>query len=179
MLFRSGPIGVTAGFAHSCAVLGATTVKCWGEDDHGRLGNTHEDDDEHEPVTVRNFSKALVVSAGTAHTCALRYDGLVGCWGRNGSGQLGDNSTTSRRTPVPVSGLSTAVAVGVGNAHSCAVLADGTVRCWGSNVSGQLGNGGTANSLVPVPVSGLSGATAVTAGLLHSCARIEIGRAHV
>ena len=83
----------------------------------------------------------MAIAAGRAHTCALRADGTVGCWGDNIEGQLGDGTTTNRSTPVTVSGLANVVAVAAGNHHTCALRADGTVRCWGSNSAGELGDG--------------------------------------
>ena len=75
------------------------------------------------------------------------------CWGNNGNGQLGNNSTTQSPIPVAVSGLTTATGVSAGNSHSCAVLTSGGVQCWGVNSSGQLGDEtGGSSALVPGPV---------------------------
>jgi hypothetical protein len=86
------------------------------------------------------------ISAGGYHTCALKTDGAVVCWGRNFVGQA-----------TPPLGL-TAVQLSTGWNHSCAVKPDGTVICWGDNSEGQR----------DVP-PGLV-ATQVSAGALHTCA---------
>ena len=96
-------------------------------------------------------------------------------WGYNAAGQLGDGTTTIKRTPVAVSGLSGVTAVAAGGEHSLALLSNGTVMAWGANREGQLGTGSTASSRTPVAVSGLSGVTAVAAGREHSLALLANG----
>jgi alpha-tubulin suppressor-like RCC1 family protein len=96
-------------------------------------------------------------------------------WGYNGSGQLGNGTTTINRAPGAVPGLSEVTAIAAGGEHSLALLANGTVRAWGNNSEGQLGNGTTANSKVPVIVSGLVNVVAVAAGKEHSLALLSNG----
>ena len=168
---------ITAGFGHTCAVLADGTVRCWGGNLHGNLGDGTQIT-RLTPVAVSGISTATAVSAGGNHTCAVLADGTARCWGGNWSGQLGDGTTTNRHTPVPVSGISTATAVSAGGGHTCAVLADGTARCWGWNGRGRLGDGTQINRHTPVPVSGISTATAITAGWQHTCTLLADGTAH-
>ena len=166
---------IAVGAFHTCAVGADRTVRCWGRNINGQLGDGTLMDSP-TPVTVVGLTNVSAVAAGGSHTCALRVDGSVGCWGSNDFGQLGDGTGASSRTIVVVPGLSNAIAVSAGWAHTCALLQDQTVRCWGWNVSGQVGNGTTANALTPVAVVGLAGASAVTAGWWqHSCARLTDG----
>jgi alpha-tubulin suppressor-like RCC1 family protein len=102
----------------------------------------------------------------------------AGAWGYNGSGQLGNGSTTLSRTPVAVQGLSTVTALAGGGEHSLALLANGTMMGWGNNHEGQLGIGSTASSKVPVAISNfatLPGTTAIAAGKEFSLALLTNG----
>ncbi|MDZ7587407.1 MAG: hypothetical protein U0946_06655, partial [Patescibacteria group bacterium] len=123
------------------------------------------------------------ITSGQSHVCALKTDGTVYCWGYNGSGQLGDNTTTNRYTPVQVHGVyNTGVLTSISQIvstifrHSCALKTDGTVYCWGYGVYGQLGNNGTVTSYFPVQVHGidnvgsLSDVSQISTGYYHTCA---------
>jgi alpha-tubulin suppressor-like RCC1 family protein len=113
---------------------------------------------------------------GGSFTCALlKQDARVSCWGFNGSGELGDGSTTTRANPAVVSGLLDVAQVEAGESHACALLGDGSVWCWGANDLGQLGDGTAATRLAPVAVSGLSGAVRIALGNQHSCALLSGG----
>ncbi len=91
---------VAAGRAHTCA-LAADGVNCWGENDSGQLGNGDTGIASAIAKDVIGLkSAATAVAAGADHSCALMDTGALMCWGENGSGQLGDGTTTS--WPVPV-----------------------------------------------------------------------------
>ena len=83
--------------------------------------------------------RAVQITAGASHACALLTGGSIRCWGANQRGQLGDGTRTFRTAPVPVKGLADAVAVSAGDRHTCALKRDGTVWCWGENDFGQMG----------------------------------------
>jgi len=82
------------------------------------------------------------VAAGNTHTVVIKTsDGTVWCWGANSYGQLGDSSTTQRKTPVQAGSLSGITAVAAGANHTLALKSDGKVYAWGYNLYGQLGDG--------------------------------------
>ena len=73
-------------------------------------------------------SPTLSLAAGGRHTCAVRDDATVDCWGWNTSGELGDGTTTQRNTPTPVIGLTDVTAISTGDHHSCALINNGTAK---------------------------------------------------
>lgn len=129
---------------------------------------------------VLAYFRRTTVAAGAYHTCALRSNGTVACWGRNSDGQLGDGSTQGSNTPVEVVGIptpvATPVAIAAGAFHSCALFSDGTMQCWGHNADGELGIGSNVNPIsAPRPVVGISTAVAIAAGGYHTCAVLSDG----
>ena len=166
---------VSGGDQFSCALLTDTTIKCWGYNGNGQLGNGGSPTFySRTPVTVIGISGAIAISAGAYHSCALLVDSTVKCWGDNSFGQLGNGTHSNSNTPVAVVGISDATAISVGLFYSCALLADTTIRCWGSDANGTLGDGfgafGESFSNVPVRVVGVIGATQVATGDSHACA---------
>jgi alpha-tubulin suppressor-like RCC1 family protein len=171
-----GPaVAVSAGHAYTCAVERAGSVKCWGTNAYGQLGNGTVTA-RRRPTRVRGIrGRALAVSAGERHTCALIRGGAVACWGANGIGQLGDGTTSNRHVAVAVEGLGAATSVTTAVAHSCALTKPGGVRCWGMNASGELGAGTVFQRASPVRVGGVAGAVEVSAGAGHTCVRSAEG----
>lgn len=169
---------VAAGTGHTCAVLTAGSVQCWGKNESGQLGNGTNAGSV-DPVTVSAISGATQVAAGDDHTCALvGADGKVSCWGSNVSGQLGNGGTTDSTTPVQVTGLTGVRAIAAGAASTCALLTDGTVKCWGSNFAGQIGDNTSVNRTQPTAVAGITTANpavAIAAGDHHVCALLTTG----
>jgi RHS repeat-associated protein len=134
----------------------------------GTAGFTYDQANRLSGLSAQNGRHTI--AAGFGHTLALKTDGTVWAWGKNSSGQLGNNSASNSLVPVQVTSLTGAVDVAAGYSHSLAVKSDGTVWAWGSNAFGELGNNTLVESHVPVQVTGLTGVIAVAAGAGHSLA---------
>ncbi|MCM2278217.1 MAG: hypothetical protein NDJ89_09095 [Oligoflexia bacterium] len=149
----SGVKDISAGISHSCATLTDGSVKCWGANSYGQLGDGTTTMSL-SPVAVSPATPSQFLSTGANSTCASTGSG-VQCWGYNNAGQLGDGTTTDRSLPTSVTGLGSIFGLGAGAAYACA-LSDNQVMCWGDNLMGQLGKGDYTGTLTPMPVSGLS-----------------------
>ena len=149
-------VAIAARGDHTCVILDTGRVRCWGNGANGRLGygNTDKIGDNETPgsvgpVELGTGRKAVAISVGDFHTCALLDTGQVFCWGLGSSGQLGygnvnmigDNETPASAGPVNLGVGRRAVAVATGNVHSCALLDNGKLRCWGEGLDGRLGYG--------------------------------------
>ncbi len=194
-------LAITAAGTHSCALLDDHTIKCWGSNANGELGQgstANLGDQAGEmaaltPVDLGAGRTALSVTAGANHTCALLDDHTVKCWGANASGQLGQDSTANlgdqagEMAALPAINLGagrTATAVVAGDSQTCAILDNGTVKCWGAGGSGRLGQGSTANlgdqagEMAALPAIDLGAgrtAVAITTGTSHTCAVLDNG----
>lgn len=146
----SDVVDLSLGFFHTCAVLRDTTVKCWGLNDAGQLGDgtTH---DSNRPVTVPGLSGVKQLAAGESHTCALLVDQQVKCWGSDEFDQLGTSESRSSRSPEHADLVAPATQIAAGNAFNCAGSTS-HLQCWGINTAGQLAQGNTKRLHAPVNV---------------------------
>jgi len=153
-------------------LLSDGTVKSVGWNDYGQLGDGSTTN-RSTPVAVYGVSgwgsDCTAIACGENHSLFLLSDGTVKSVGNNGSGQLGDHTTTNRSHPVAVNGITGCTAIACGGHHCLFLLSDGTVRSVGNNGSGQLGDGthGHVKSFT-VAVSSVSGCTAIAGGVSHS-----------
>lgn len=190
---------VSAGHDHTCAVLDDWSVKCWGANGEGQLGQgdtesrgdaPYEMGDELPAVDLGTYHTARSVSAGHRDTCVVLDDGNVKCWGQDELGKLGQgNSGSLGDAPgemgdylaaVALGTYETAVTVEATYQHTCALLESGFVKCWGYENAGRLGmegNDATGDDLsemndnLPVVDLGYNRYSAsIGLGYLHSCA---------
>ncbi|GAB3382029.1 PxKF domain-containing protein [Lysobacter fragariae] len=107
-----GFLDVQAGERHSCGLDSALHIRCWG------MSPPPYDPSDYNPAHNPDFATFRALSVGAYHSCAIRTDGSLLCWGENWSGQL--------QAPE-----GTFVAVSAGHSHTCAIRTDGTRACWG------------------------------------------------
>jgi alpha-tubulin suppressor-like RCC1 family protein len=199
--FLTGVAHIATSGSHVCALRTNGSVYCWGHADRGQVGDgTTGAGMGHVRATavrVRRGSgyldRVVAIAAGHQHTCAVRKDGSVWCWGDGSNGQLGDGEAGAghqRTKPVRVrrgSGyLTRASGIAADGSHTCVRRTDGTAWCWGAGGHGQLGDGTTGSSTThvrtkPVQVRRGGGVmtrvTGIGAGVGHSCARRSDGSA--
>jgi alpha-tubulin suppressor-like RCC1 family protein len=177
---------VDAGESHTCGVTTEGRLFCWGLDDRGQLGDGTVNPDSPTPVEViGNATNWAQVAAGSEHTCALKTNGRLFCWGDDDEGQLGDGiAGPDNPVPVQVTGNATNWAeVSAGEFHTCARKTSGRVFCWGVDSEGQLGDGTVGSPFeqpTPVQVAGNATSWASLAKVAtqsnHICARKTNGR---
>ncbi len=97
----SGVTRIAVGSAHSCAVTASGTVKCWGYNASGELGDGTTTL-RTTPVETLALGGAATAIASRGHSCALVSNGTVRCWGVNTSGELGNGGIGYRSSPAPV-----------------------------------------------------------------------------
>jgi alpha-tubulin suppressor-like RCC1 family protein len=147
---------ISAGLDHTCAILNHEgTVKCWGRNDFGQLGDGTTTD-RTVPVDVGGIgAEVTALASGGYHNCVVTVKGGARCWGLDLSGQLGDGAAISSASPpVDVVGLSSPVtAIALGLYHSCALTGSGVLSCWGFNGNGDLAmDTSTESTSVPVTI---------------------------
>jgi cysteine-rich repeat protein len=165
------PVGITqidAGRNHVCALTdNGGRVACWGANDVGQLGNGQTSSNELEAVWVINLANVRQVAAGTAHSCAIKNDRTVSCWGYNEFGELGFPGQHDSAFPAAnVPNVLGAQVLSIHANHSCVYAAGRESYCWGANGNRQVVNRPVSVSppnLYWMPVD------STVAGANHSC----------
>jgi len=165
-------VQISAGGAHSVALRANGSAWAWGSNLNGRLGDNTITNRSSPVSVIGGFLDWVQISAGRSHSAALRANGSAWAWGYNGSGRLGDDTTTTTSSPVSVvGGFNDWVQISAGYAHTIALRANGSAWAWGYNGSGRLGDDTLIDKSSPISVvSGFSDWVQVSAGRYHSAA---------
>ena len=180
---RSSPVSVVGGFSnwcqisaggcHTAAVRTTGSAWAWGCNNYGQLGDNSIVAASSPVSVVGGFNDWCQISAGNAHTAALRTGGSAWAWGDNSfGGRLGDNTATCRSSPVSVvGGFTDWCQISAGSIHTAAVRTGGSAWAWGSNTLGKLGNNTVTNRSSPISVvGGFSDWCQISAGGSHTAA---------
>jgi alpha-tubulin suppressor-like RCC1 family protein len=160
------------GYYHTTAVKTDGTLWTWGRNNFGELGDGTTTNRSSPVTTAGAGTTWCQASAGGYHTVAVKTDGTLWTWGYNGSGRLGDNTTTDQSSPVTTAGGGTTwCQASAGYRHIAAVKTDGTLWTWGYNGYGRLGDNTTTDQSSPVTTAG-GGTTwcQASAGYRHTTA---------
>ena len=142
-------VNASAGYFTTCARDGTGATLCWGENDHGSVGDGTTLD-RNAPTSVSGSTAFVTIAVGD-HVRAIDGASAVWCWGYNGNGAVGNGTTTDQITPYQTDLISiTTIAV---SDHSCALFANNGLVCWGANDQGE---DGVPDPMVtsPTPVPG-------------------------
>ena len=173
----SGVKQVVGGAGHAMALLSDGSVRAWGYNATGQVGDGSATN-RLTPVQVSGLpSRVTQVGAAAFSSFVLSSDGAVLGWGYNNDGEVGDGTQTERRTPVQVAGLTSGVAQIAAQAYTgFALMSDGTVKGWGFSGGGEVGDGAVGVlRLTPVQLPGLSGVKQIATGLRFSYALLSDG----
>jgi alpha-tubulin suppressor-like RCC1 family protein len=203
----SGITQLAVGEYHTCALASASgTIKCWGKNsDFGQLGIGNNFDST-TPINTVSIGTMASISSKANHTCAVKTDGSVYCWGKNEFSQIGQaNSTAYYSSPVQTgstwtSGISQVVAGGAFTltqfcdtatppvcglstygGHTCSLTTGGAVQCLGNNLEAELGNASTTPALSVTPVAtspALTSVSQLSAASYSNCALKTDGTVH-
>ena len=182
----------------SCALFDIGKIKCWGQGSRGKLGNGQQTNIGIAPnqmgaalpyIDLGTSFKAISVTAGNDHVCALSAGGKVKCWGSNDFGALGLGGGGDRGVApnqmgdnLPYVDLGDGIVTDVVTQKfsTCAIFSDGRLKCWGRNTNAQLGledtlpHGETPSQMgAGLPYVNLGSGVKVKAifpGWFHTCA---------
>ncbi len=171
-------VQVEAGCWHTCARKDDGTVWCWGWNAAAQLGDGTQNS-RNTPAQVEGLGNSVTkVALGCAHSCALKQDGSVWCWGHGFYGETGTGKGAAKSVivalPTQVQALANGVAgVYAGAKHTCALKKDGTLWCWGDDSIGELGDGGShAIHYLPVRATAFGeGVVDVFLGTDYTCVK--------
>lgn len=146
-------VALAVGADFSCAQMqnilsGVSTVRCWGGNSAGQVGNGSASSQVFAPTSVSGLTGVTHLTAGSYFACAVT-GGTVRCWGSGLQGQFGNGAivTSSNVPAAAATGVTTATVATAGGAHVCAANGStGDAWCWGDRTFGQVGDGVVGSS---------------------------------
>jgi alpha-tubulin suppressor-like RCC1 family protein len=147
----------------TCALLESGSVRCWGENTTGALGDGTFTDST-RPVRVHELERVVQLDVGLLRACAVVEGGELHCWGNNNSGVLRNGNQEDQNIPVPAMGVKDVVEVSLGESQTCVRRTDFSLECWVYNLN-----------YAALEVQGLTGIVAVEAGYFLTTATLADG----
>jgi len=162
---------VSAGYQHTCGIRHAGKLYCWGGDASGQLGDGGPNVGTNAPKQIGTFEDWATIDAGQDHTCGVRENGKLYCWGNDNAHQVGDgDNALPATTPRRIGTFEDWANVTSGQFHSCGVRSNGKLYCWGNDGAGQVGDGNDPTyAKAPRRIGTFEDWANVSAGALHSC----------
>lgn len=136
-------IEIAAGATHACAILSNGSVKCWGDNSNGQMGDGSTVN-KNAPIEIKSLPPVNSIVLGAGHTCALTQSNTVQCWGDGSRGQLGDGTSENRNAPTEIAGMIHIQSIHAGRRHTCIGLDSNALYCFGENGSSQQSDGSGA-----------------------------------
>ena len=182
---------LVGGLDFTCALLDNFTVKCWGANRYGQIGNdstttTGTTSASMNALPAINLgSSATELAGGYSHACAVLSNGTAKCWGRNVKGQLGIDSNANTwgsaagdMATLPIVKVTTYTPAFMfgGNQSTCTINSAGGVRCFGLGLSGQLLLGSTVN--IGDNNGEVAGLANVNLGTSVTASKLAVGFSH-
>lgn len=165
-------IEISASENHTCALLTAGNVKCWGSNSSGQLGNNELNNQikiassTAVDVNVAGLQgvNIISISVGNQYSCALLEGNSIKCWGKTPSDFSADKLLAlTNKKPIQLATASN---------HVCAVVENNQIQCWGDSDNGKLGHTENTEQVV----TGIDKALLVSSKSSHSCALLNNGR---
>jgi alpha-tubulin suppressor-like RCC1 family protein len=136
---------------------------CWGYNGYGQIGDGTTTTRSSAPVQISGTWTQLATGGTTSstptanagyYTCGVKSDNTGWCWGGNGSGNLGDGTTTQQNSPEQIAGSWRGIWPAPYGSYTCGIKTDDSLWCWGYGGYGQIGDGTTTDHATPVQISG-------------------------
>lgn len=164
---------ISLGGSHTCAIRNDNSLWCWGMNVDGQIGNSDTqtcfNGASHFCQEYNHYSWTKIAS-GSEHTCAIRSNSTLWCWGRNNFGQLGNNISTESATTKPTLISSQLWSqISAGDRYTCGIRSAGSLWCWGRNSNGQLGVNDKTNRTTPTQVGTTTNWTAISTASGQTC----------